>query len=240
MGTRSTDLDFLVREANEDDARAIVDLFRSAYGPDYVHHEFYDQREIRRMIYDDEALVLVAENARSGRVVGTASVLFRMGADSDLVGEFGRLVVHPDERGRGLGGRLMEERLDRVGSRLHMAFVEVRAPVAPSLNISYHHGFVPVGTLPQKLLFGDQREHAAYLVKYFGDALTLRRNHPRVIPEAHWLAQVALTGVGLTPDAIADEGAAPYPGNGDFDVEGAVSGRILVAAADRARSGEGP
>jgi CRP-like cAMP-binding protein/GNAT superfamily N-acetyltransferase len=208
-----------VREADESDAAAITDLFRAAYGGGYVHPEVYDTTEVKRMIFQDSSLVLVADDPRSGRVLGTAGVLFEMGAYTDLVGEFGLLVVDPGSRGRGIGHLLMEERLARVGRRLHMGFVEVRVGSEASPRISQSHGFVPVGALPQKLVFSGGREHAALLVHYFGDALSLRKNHPRIIPEAHWLADVALRAVGFEPDTVVVDTAAAYPAGAAYRME---------------------
>lgn len=208
-----------IREAVETEASRIAELYHAVYGAGYVHPRFYDEREIKRMIFDENALMLVAEETSSSQLVGSASVFFAMGAFTDLIGEFGRLVVHPQYRHRRIGSRLMEERLSRVGERLHVAFVEARVTKPYSPRISQRHGFVPVGALPQKMCFGDTREHAALLVRYFGDALALRKNHPRIIPEAHHLAEVALRGVGLTPDAVIAEDAVAYPGNGSYDRE---------------------
>ena len=208
-----------IREAVETDAARIAELYHAVYSAGYVHSRFYDQHEIKRMVFDEETLVLVAEEQPSGPLVGSAAVLFNMGAFTDLVGEFGRLVVHPESRGRGIGTRLMAERLARVGARLHVAFAEVRVTNQSSPRISQSHGFMPVGALPQKIIFGDTREHAGLLVKYFGDALALRKNHPRIIPEAHHLAELALAGAGLTPDAVIDEEAAAYPASTSYDLE---------------------
>ncbi len=211
--------DVTIRDATEEDAGRIAGLFRAVYGSGYVHPQFYDVHEIKGMIYAENTLVLVAEHRPSGRVVGSAGVAFEMGAYTDLVGEFGRLVVDPAWRGRGLGHALMEERLARVGGRLHVAFVEVRVCAQHSPRISQAAGFVPVGLLPQKLLFGPQREHAALLVRYFDGALALRKNHPRIIPEAYHLAELALTRAGVAPDTIVDEDAAPYPRGEGFGLE---------------------
>jgi CRP-like cAMP-binding protein/GNAT superfamily N-acetyltransferase len=216
-GLELADLSF--REATEGDAEGIIGLFRAAYGDGYVHPQVYDPVEVKRMIFDDGTLLLVAEHGADSSVVGVAGVLFEMGAYSDLVGEFGRLVVHPDWRGRGVGRRFMEERLARVGRRLHVGFAEVRVGSSASPRISLHHGFVAAGALPQKLVFQGQREHAGLLVRHFGSALALRRNHPRIVPEALYLADVALRGVGVEPDVIVDDEAQAYPHDDGFGLE---------------------
>lgn len=208
-----------VRESREDDAAAIARLFRDVYGSAYVHPEFYDERQVKRMVFDEDSLILVAEDPGTGRIVGTGGVLFEMGAFTDLVGEFGRLAVHPEWRRRGIGNRLMEERLRRVGGRLHVGFTEVRVCSAHSPRISQSHGFVPVGLLPQKMLFGTEREHAALLVRHFAEALSLRKNNPRIIPEAHHLAELALRSVGVQPDVVIEEESPPYPRSASYELE---------------------
>jgi CRP-like cAMP-binding protein len=57
------------------------------------------------------------------------------------------------------------------------------------------------------------------LARHFCDALTLRRNHPRILPEAYSLAHLALENCGLAPDLIVDEAAAAYPPEGPYTVE---------------------
>ena len=136
----------------------------------------------------------------------------------DLVGEFGRLVVHPDFRRHGIGKKLMQGRIDRVQSRLHVGIVENRASHNLSQKISSRFGFVPVGFIPMKLMLA-RRESVAVYVRYFSDALSLRRNHPRIIPEAGLLAGFALEHCGLHQDAIIDDTSSPYPHDDHFELE---------------------
>jgi CRP-like cAMP-binding protein/GNAT superfamily N-acetyltransferase len=206
-----------IREARDSDAAGIRDLFLAAYGDEYTYPDVYDEQRLKKLIFGEDVLLLVAEH-EDGRLLGTASVILEIGAYTDLVGELGRLVVHPEVRGTGVGKLLMEARLSRVADRLHVGFVESRVVHPWSQRIAHQYGFAPVGFLPMKLHFGDRREGSAILVKYFGQALELRRNHPRIAPEVYRLAAAALTNVGLRPDLVVDEDEAPYPPEGGFSL----------------------
>lgn len=199
-----------IRPANEHDVGQIREIYSATYGKDYAYPQYYDEQYLKKMVYSDDTILLVAEDTEQQRVVGTASVIVEIGAFTDLVGEFGRLAVHPDARRQGIGHLLMQGRIDRVGERLHLGLVEARASHPYSQKISQAHGFVPVGFLPLKLRVAE-RESLALFARYFGDGLTLRRNHPRVIPEVYSVAEMALENVGLTNDCVVDVTSPPYP-----------------------------
>jgi len=197
----------------------VREIFTATYGDDYVYPQIYEDRYLKQLIFDDDTVILVAEDPSDRRILGTGSVILSVGAYSDLVGEFGRLAVHPDARGRGVGKRLMEARLEHVRGRLHVGYIEARVTHPFSLRISHRYGFAPVGFTPMRHYFGSRRESFGLLVQFFGDALSLRRNHPRIVPEVHELAGAAMENVGIPYDAIIDEEAAAYPHGGDFEVE---------------------
>ena len=207
-----------IREAREEDVGQIREIFLAVYGADYPHHEVYDELWLKRSVFTDDALILVAEESSTGRVIGTASVLFDFGAHSDLVGEFGRLAVHPDYRRLQIGKLLMDKRLEAIQNRLHVGLVVARTVHPYAQRISLAQGFIPVGFLPLKHFF-HHRESFALLARYFGDALALRRNNPRIIPEAYALANLVMSHPPLTPDFIVDEDSAPYPAGGDYTIE---------------------
>lgn len=196
-----------IRVAEERDVEGIRTVLQAVYGADYAYPQYYDLTFLKRLVFADNALMLVAE--ADGQVVGTAAVVLESGAFTDLVGEFGRLAVLPEYQGRGIGGDLMTARLDRVRDQLHVGFVEARTVHDRAQRIAVHHGFSPVGFLPMNLQFGARRESTAYLVTYFGPALGLRRNHPRIVPEVMPLAGFAMDAVGLQADFIVDETAPP-------------------------------
>ena len=210
--------DVVVREARESDITAIGDMFKVIYGSDYPHRNFLDETWLKRSIFNDDVLLLVAEDKDTGELLGSASVLFDTGTHSDLVGEFGRLVVLPKARNSNVGKTLMEKRIDYIQNRLHVGIVENRTLHPFSQRISLSHGFAPVGFLPMKNLF-HTRESMALFGRHFGQALSLRCNNPRIIPEAHSLAHFALKNCSLPTDAIIDEKSSPYPHSSDYVLE---------------------
>lgn len=207
-----------IREATGQDTQAIRDIFYACYGQDYPYQQFYDPQQLLKIVYSDDTLILVAEDTDQQQVLGTASVILEIGAFSDLVGEFGRLAVTPDARHHGVGKLLMEERLARVRDRLHIGLIEGRVAHPFTLRIAESHGFAVVGIMPLKMMLR-QRESLALMVQYFGNALELRNNHPRVIPEVYPLGCLAMENCGLTPDLIVDEDSAAYPHGQGFDVQ---------------------
>jgi GNAT superfamily N-acetyltransferase len=208
----------IVREATGADVPAIRDIFLASYGTGYAYPQYYDPALLTKLVYADDTLLLVAEDTEGGQVVGTASVILEVGAYDDLVGEFGRLAVRPEARHRGVGTLLMGERLRRVQDRLQVGVVEARAAHPYSLKIAEAHRFAVVGFLPLKWLL-TRHESLALLVRHFGNALELRKNHPRVIPEAYPLAHLALENCSLPTDAIVDEESPPYPPGDDFELQ---------------------
>lgn len=205
-----------VRTVTEEDLPAVRQLFYRCYGEDYPYKEFYSDEWLKRSIYQDSYLFLLAEG--DGRILGTASVYFEVGVFSDLCGEFGRLAVDPDHRGQGVGTALMQARLDFATRRLHFGLTECRTAHPFAQRISEKFGLRPVGFLPQKVLL-DQRESLVMMARSFGPARDLRRNNPRVIPEAFLLGQLALENMGFQPDLIAVDEAVGYPTGDEFDVE---------------------
>jgi len=208
----------LVRDATEADVEQIRDVFLAIYGEDYSHPQFYEIPLLKKMVYSDDIILLVAEEQKTGRILGTASVLLSMGGHADLLGVLGRLVVHPEARNRGVGNLLMEHRLERLSGRLHLALVEPRAAHCYAQKIAFTHGFAPVGFQPMKLLLAE-RENLTIFVHYFDDSLKLRRNHPKIIAEAYPLAEMALRNCGLDCDAIVEEHPGVYPHDNRFELE---------------------
>lgn len=212
-------MSFTVREACLDDVQNIREVFQSEYAEDYAYPQYYDTEVLARLVYAEDSILLVAEDSETRRLAGTASVVFSVGAHDDLTGEFGRLVVHPDFRGCGIGKSLMQARINRVRERLHVGIVDNRAVHSFSQRISERFGFVPVGFIPMKLLV-HTRESVAVYAQHFGQALELRRNNPHIIPEAAALAALALENCQLPQDLVIDDSSLSYPcASCDWNIE---------------------
>jgi GNAT superfamily N-acetyltransferase len=207
-----------IREARETDTNGIIDIYLATYGEDYAYPQYYEEFEIKKLIFSDETLMLVAEDVHENRIVGTASVILEVGAYTDLVGEFGRLAVHPDYRRRGIGTKLLEQRLTSVKDRLHVGVIEARVTHPFAQAIALKQGFAPVGFLPLKYVFGSTRENMGVLVQLFGRGRELRRNNPRIVQEIYQLAGTALEACRVAVDVIVDEESVPYPFGHGFTI----------------------
>jgi RimJ/RimL family protein N-acetyltransferase len=213
-----------IRPAGESDVDEVRSLFVAAYGKEYPFTQFYDTSWLKKAVFDDDTLFMVAEDG--GHILGTISTIFTSGNLSDLIGEFGRLVVHPAARGQNLASQLFHSTLERVSGIIRFGFAEARTAHSASQKILERNGFAPIGFEPLKYRLHD-RESAVLYGKLFGPTAELRRNHPRLIPEVVPLAMRALEGMGLSQDIVVVEEENGYPeaedpvgtGRGDMRIE---------------------
>ncbi|MBN2212121.1 MAG: GNAT family N-acetyltransferase, partial [Sedimentisphaerales bacterium] len=178
-----------IRRATETDVAAVRELFIGAYGNNYPFEEFLDVCWLKKAMFDDDTLFLVA--VENGKVIGTISAMLAAGGLSDLIGEIGRLVVSPEAGGKKIGTRLMQATLDHITSIIQFGFAEGRTAHQGSQKILEHLGFTAIGFEPLKYIL-DQRESMVLYGRLFDQAVELRRNCPRLIPEIAPLAMHVL------------------------------------------------
>lgn len=201
-----------VRPIGEEDILPVIGLYRAAYGDSFPFQEFYDAHWIKRGVYNDDIYWVVADD--DGQVVGTAAVMLQAGEPDDLIGEFGRLVVHPDARGGGIGTRLFEHLVSAQEEHLEFAFAECRTAHRGAQKITAQLGFAVVGFEPLAYALFGGRESMVLVCRLLGHARELRRNNPRVIAPVYELGALALRNAGYEPDLLPVD-AEPYPVDGE-------------------------
>ncbi len=199
-----------IRAIQEEDVQDIISLYRAVYGDDFPFKEFYDAVWVKRGVFSPEIVWIVGEH-EDGRLLGSAAVLLNSADRSDLVGEFGRLVVHPDARGLDLGTRLVEAQIEHSQNLIEYGFAECRTAHVGAQKIVTRLGFGVTGFEPHAYQFGPGRESVVYVSRLFGNARRLRKNNPRVIPDVHAIGSLALENCGMEADLIVEQGVEPYP-----------------------------
>ena len=204
-----------ITPADEKDVQQIMKLFVKIYGPDYPFKKFYDTLWLTKSLYSDDNLFIVAKE--KNRIIGTGSVFLTAGGFSDLIGEFGRLVVDPDHSGKGAGTEIMTGLMDSVSKMIQFGFAECRVVHTGAQKITAKCGFFPTGFEPNKYQFENRRESVVFVTKLFEPALSLRRNNPRVIACIYPMAAKSMQNLGLPVDLIVEDEVDGYPMEKSFD-----------------------
>jgi RimJ/RimL family protein N-acetyltransferase len=186
-----------IRYVEERDIPAIAELFRSNYGEGYIAQDVYDGSWVKRSIYNSDAITcLVLEE--EGKVLASGSVMLNYGDHNDKSGEIGRIVVHPDFSGHGLGKRIVDALFRAAENSVEFAIGEARTvhPITQKLFEEAHFAFI--GFLPQFLNIKGRRESLVLYAKLHLNGKFLRsQTPPQIIPEAAPLAHFALAGINV-------------------------------------------
>ena len=206
-----------ISRADENDVSQIMDLFVKVYGSEYPFKKFYDTKWLTKSIYSDDNIFMVAKE--KNKIVGTGSVFLTAGGFSDLIGEFGRLVVDPDYSGKGAGTKVVNGLIDSVSEMIQFGFAECRVVHLGSQKICERCGFFPAGFEPNKYQLSTNRESVIFAAKLFGPALSLRRNNPHVIASIYPMAAKSMQNLGLPVDLIVEDEVDGYPTEKTFDIK---------------------
>lgn len=198
----------MIRLASDQDVDALAALYRAVYGDDYPFTCFYDTAWIKRGVYDRTMRWFVAEV--EGRVLGSGAVMLTAGDADDQIAEIGRLVVHPDARGKALGTKIVGALTEVADALSDFAFAECRTAHVGSQIIFERLGYSVVGIEPLVYDLGGH-ETTTLVCRLSEGARVLRKARPTVIPEAYALASHALRNCDLPADVVAASQPAPYP-----------------------------
>ena len=214
-----------IREFREADIEAVIELFRKNYGDDYAIPEFYDPAWVKRGIYSDHIIWLVAEE--DGKILGSGACILNYGDYNDQIGEIGRLVVDPDAGGRGLGRAILSALVDASDERVEFAFAEARTVHPKTQRIDDRIGLVPLGFLPMFYLMS-WRESLVLSGQLFGNGRLLRRpGTAEVIAPVQPLAALSLANLELEEAVTVRDNARAYPFDGALTVA-PLTGSALV------------
>ena len=204
-------------QAEINDVKQIMNLFIKIYGPDYPFQKFYDTMWLTKSIFSDDNIFMVAKE--KDKIVGTGSVFLTAGGFSDLIGEFGRLVVDPEYSTKGAGTEIMSSLIDSVSNMIQFGFAECRAVHSGAQKICERCGFFPTGFEPNKYQLAKSRESVVFVTKLFEPALSLRRNNPRVIASIYPMGAKSMQNLELPVDLIVEDDVDGYPTEKSFKVE---------------------
>jgi len=203
--------------AEEDDVPQIMDLYIKIYGKGYPFKKFYDPMWVTKSIFSDDNLFMVAKE--KNKIIGTGSVFLTAGGFSDLIGEFGRLVVDPDYGRKGAGSELMSGLMNSVSDMIQFGFGECRTVHPGAQIICERCGFVPTGFEPNKYQLATTRESVVFVTRLFEPALSLRRNNPHVIANIYPVAAKSMQNLDLPVDLIVEDEVEGYPMEKSFEIK---------------------
>jgi RimJ/RimL family protein N-acetyltransferase len=172
---------------------------------------------LTKSIYSDDNIFLVAK--QKNKILGTGTVYLTGGGFSDLIGEFGRLVVDPDYGHKGTGTEIMKSLMDSVSDMIQFGFAECRVVHPGAQKISERTGFSTTGFEPNKYNLTNNRESVVFVTKLFGPSLSLRRNNPHVINCIYPIGAKSMQNLGLPVDLIVEDEIDGYPTDKAFELE---------------------
>lgn len=130
----------------EETLDAVMAVMDAGFDPHW--REAWTREQVRDSLEMPSTFLLLADRTakpiRSGPAAGF--VLSRQALDEE---ELLLIAVTPEERGRGVGGRILDDYLSAARARgVRRVFLEMRAN-NPARSLYTRHGFVPIGSRPR-------------------------------------------------------------------------------------------
>ena len=198
-----------VRQLEESDIPAVMNLFKLNYGDDYIFPDLYDDKWYKRGIYSDHIIWLVIQE--NDEIIASGSINLDYGGYNDQIGEIGKLVVNPRWHGKGFAQRMIDSLLQATDYSVDFAFGETRTSHSASQKLLERGRYAVAGFIPHQYSIYDGRESSMLYIKLYGNGLTLRSEAVlQIIPEVAPLARhvLALMGLPISLNVVRD--CAPY------------------------------
>ncbi len=201
--------DLSVRLIEERDIAAVINLYKLNYGDNYTYPQFYDERWIKRGIYNDHIITIVIHEENN--ILASGALVLDVGSHKDQIGELGRVVVHPNYKGKHLGQRIVNALTEIANDTVEFAIGETRTEFSAPQKLVDNANFASIGFLPNHLGFGITRESLILYGKLSEIGLLLRSQEtPQLIPEVVSLAIHSLSKLKLPTDFSIIEDCKPY------------------------------
>ncbi len=124
-----------LRPATDGDIRAVAAIERACFADPWSEESF------RRILGGSSAIFHVVGYPPDFGVVGYV-IAFSIGADAELL----NIAVHPEHRGKGLAGQMLDAVLIELGARgVRNAFLEVRESNRAARGLYESRGFTGIG-----------------------------------------------------------------------------------------------
>jgi ribosomal-protein-alanine N-acetyltransferase len=125
----------LLRPAAEADLNEVVQIERASFADPWTEESF------RRLLGGHSAIFQVVGHPPDRSVAGYV-IAFSIGEDAELL----NIAVHPDHRGKGLAGQMLDAVIIELGGRgVRNAFLEVRESNAAARALYQSRGFAEIG-----------------------------------------------------------------------------------------------
>jgi ribosomal-protein-alanine N-acetyltransferase len=125
----------LLRPAVAADLNEVVQIERASFADPWTEESF-------RRLLDGHSAIFQVIGYPPDRDVGGYVIAFAVGEDAELL----NIAVHPEHRGKGLAGQMLDAVIIELGSRgVRNAFLEVRESNSAARSLYKSRGFTEIG-----------------------------------------------------------------------------------------------
>ncbi|MHA1793365.1 MAG: GNAT family N-acetyltransferase [Promethearchaeota archaeon] len=174
-----------VRLANEKDANQITRIYRDVYKGTYVYKEFTDPRFIMEEIEDENVRwYVIEETSKKRRVIGCVSAI----VDPLNLRAYSRgMMIRPKWQGRRGASRsfgiAFNDFVRHHMGKIRLIWSETRSASVKPQRVCEAIGLTPLGLMPWKDIFFNQRESPILMGVYSSSAWKTRDTNITIVPE---------------------------------------------------------